>query len=53
MLIPVVVATSALAMVLTVALVREVRFRRALQALLIRLLKHWRQHDPHDKEARP
>ena len=38
----VVLASSALAVVLVLALVREVRLRRALQALLRRLLEKWR-----------
>ena len=46
---PILLAMSALARPLTIALVREVRLRKALQALLHRLLKHWRQHDPPDK----
>jgi len=38
----VLLASSALAVVLVLALVREVRLRRALQALLRRLLEKWR-----------
>jgi hypothetical protein len=38
----VLLASSALAIVLVLALVREVRLRRALQALLRRLLEKWR-----------
>lgn len=38
----IVLASSALAVVLVLALVREVRLRRALQALLRRLLDRWR-----------
>jgi hypothetical protein len=38
----VILATSALSLVLTIALVREVRLRRALQVLLRRLLEKWR-----------
>jgi len=41
---PVILASSALALVLTLALVREVRLRRALQALLRRLLEKWRSN---------
>jgi hypothetical protein len=40
----IVASSSLLAVVLTVALVRERRLRRALQALLRRLLFHWRSH---------
>jgi hypothetical protein len=36
-----------LAVVLAIALAREVRLRRALQSLLRRLLVHWRK--PHEK----
>lgn len=39
---PIILASSVLAVVLVLALVREVRLRRALQALLRRLLKKWR-----------
>ena len=42
---PIVLASSVLAVVLVVALVREVRLRRALQKLLSRLLSHWRNRD--------
>jgi hypothetical protein len=38
----VVVASSVLAVVLVLALIREVRLRRALQVLLRRLLDKWR-----------
>ena len=38
----VLLASSALAVVLFLALVREVRLRRALQILLQRLLHRWR-----------
>jgi len=43
----VLLASSALAVVLVLSLVREVRLRRALQALLRRLLAKWRsiRHD--------
>ena len=43
----VLLACSALAVVLVLALIREVRLRRALQILLRRLLEKWRlvQHD--------
>ena len=39
---PILLASSALTVVLVLALVREVRLRRALQALLRRLLEKWR-----------
>ena len=38
----VLLASSALTLVLVLALVREVRLRRALQTLLRRLLERWR-----------
>ena len=38
----VLLASSALAVVLVLTLVREVRLRRALQTLLRRLLERWR-----------
>jgi len=44
-MLPVILASSALAIVLTVALVREVRLRRALQLLLRRLLEKWRSRN--------
>jgi hypothetical protein len=50
----VVLAVSTLAVLLAVALLREVRLRRALQKLLLRLLTLWRNHarkptnSPHD-----
>ena len=40
----VVLAGSTLAVVLVLALVREIRLRRALESLLRRLLKKWRSH---------
>ena len=40
-------SVSLLAVVLAIALAREVRLRRALQSLLRRLLAHWRK--PHEK----
>ncbi|MCY2990747.1 MAG: hypothetical protein NTY19_23140 [Planctomycetota bacterium] len=40
----IVLASSALALVLVLALVREVRLRRALQVLLRRLLVKWRSN---------
>jgi len=39
---PVLLASSALVLVLVLALVREVRLRRALQSLLRRLFERWR-----------
>jgi len=39
----VVLASSLLAVLLTCALIREVRLRRALQKLLARLLSHWKE----------
>ncbi len=39
----VVLASSLLAVLLTFALIREVRLRRALQRLLARLLSHWKE----------
>jgi hypothetical protein len=39
---PLLLASSVLVVVLVVALVREVRLRRALQELIRRLLKKWR-----------
>ena len=42
MTVPALLAGSVLALVLTLALVREVRLRRALETLLRRLLEKWR-----------
>ena len=44
MLAPIILASSALALVLALALLREVRLRRALQVLLRRLLEKLRSH---------
>jgi hypothetical protein len=44
MIAPIILASSALVLVLVLALVREVRLRRALQALLRRLLEKLRSH---------
>ena len=44
MTISIISASSLLAVVLVLALVREVRLRRALQTLLHRLLVYWRSH---------
>ena len=41
---PIILASSVLAVVLVLVLVREVRLRRALQALLRRLLEKWRSN---------
>ena len=41
----VLVGSSLLAVVLSIALAREIRLRRALQSLLRRLLNHWRPHE--------
>lgn len=53
-----VIASLALALLLVVAaLAREVRLRRALQALLHRLLTHWRNRfgnrHPYDNSTHP
>ena len=45
MLVPVLLASTALALLLVCALVREIRLRRALQELLRRVLAKWRLHD--------
>lgn len=42
MVLPVLLTSSGLVVILTLALVREVRLRRALQTLLRRLLDKWR-----------
>ena len=44
----IVLSSSLLAVVLVVALVREIRRRRALQLLSSQILKRWR--DPHAKD---
>jgi hypothetical protein len=51
MLSAVILASSLLAVVLVVALVREVRLRRALQRLLSRLLAVWRQRHAEDRST--
>jgi hypothetical protein len=51
MLSAVILASSLLAVVLVVALVREVRLRRALQRLLSRLLAMWRNRHAEDRSA--
>lgn len=53
MTLPIVLASSLLAVALVVALAREVRLRRALQRLLSRLLIHWRKHDTEDRPILP
>lgn len=45
MLLPVLLASVALALLLSFALIREIRLRRALQQVLRRLLKKWRSHN--------
>jgi hypothetical protein len=53
MTIPVLLASSLLAVVLVLALAREVRLRRALQQLLTRILNYWRKrHDKNDPADR-
>ena len=47
MVAPVLLASSALAVVLVLALAREIRLRRALETLLRRLLQKWRS-DGHE-----
>ena len=44
-------ASSLLAVIVVLALVREVRLRRALQTLLHRLLIHWRSHGKTNDDA--
>jgi len=46
-------ASSTLALILIVALVREVRLRRALQRLLTRLLAYWRNPHGENPPDRP
>ena len=48
----VVLASSSLAIILALALSREVRLRRALQALLARIFTHWRNADETNHDAR-
>ena len=50
MLHAVVLASSLLAILLTLALAREVRLRRALQRLLARIFNHWR--NAHESDPR-
>ena len=44
-------STSLAITLLVVALVREVRLRRALQRLLAKLLAHWRKHHADDRTS--
>jgi len=47
-------AGTLLSAVLALALMREVRLRRALEALLRRILTTWRKmHDTHESATRP
>ena len=48
----VVAASSLLAVLLVIALAREVRLRRALQKLLSRIFQVWRNRNAHDSPAR-
>jgi hypothetical protein len=53
MTIAILLASSLLAVVLVLALAREVRLRRALQQLLTRILNYWRKrHDKNDPSDR-
>jgi hypothetical protein len=49
----VLLASSLLAVVLVLALAREVRLRRALQQLLSRFLNYWRRRNDEDKTRAP
>ena len=53
MLLFVVVASSILAAVLALALVREVRLRRALEVLLARILAAWRRRSDRSASDSP
>ena len=53
MIYAVLLASSALAVVLVLALVREVRLRRALQRLLAKLLSLWRNQNEDDRSSEP
>jgi hypothetical protein len=53
MTLPILLASSALVVLLVVALVREVRLRRALQRLLSRLLALWRNPNVEDPSGTP
>ena len=50
---PVLLASSALAVILVLALAREMRLRRALQRLLARLLKFWRKQHAENPPTGP
>jgi hypothetical protein len=45
MAVPIAVASTVLAVILVIALAREIRLRRALESLLRRLLTYWRSHE--------
>ena len=45
MAVPIAVASTGLAVILIIALAREMRLRRALESLLRRLLSYWRTHE--------
>ena len=49
----VVLASSLLAILLALALAREVRLRRALQQLVARILTHWRNSHASDARRQP
>ena len=51
MTVSIISASSLLAVVLVLALVREVRLRRALQMLLRRLLVYWRSNGQTNDDA--
>jgi len=46
---PVLLASSALAVVLTIALIHQVRVRRGLERLLARIVTELRPRHPHEK----
>ena len=48
----IVLASSSLAIVLAIALSREVRLRRTLQTLLARIFNHWRNADEANHRGR-
>jgi hypothetical protein len=48
MAVPIAVASTVLAVILIIALAREIRLRRALESLLQRLLSCWRTHEKHE-----
>ena len=55
MAVPIAVASTVLAVILVIALAREIRLRRALESLLRRLLTYWRTHEapPYRDTTRP